>query len=309
MYGKKARQGLLEKLDYELWMLNKLAENQIFDGGTEIATIKIRSGDTPLEIDLDSGVVDVFSRSFTIMTPLVFTAAYKMLDMIFEWILEENYRAGKISKVPWRFQDKLKLVKGKSKLQYPLLFTTQKYLHSYSEALFRSLLRYRNEIVHNNAFSVCGGQLILSDPKKNTQLTLDRVQLGRLVRYVVTVARGLSGDIEVDTHIDRLLKYCLDSLKDAHGMATFNQDKPFIVNVEYAVNEKCSPYHVNLKNARDRIGTTFPNRDVSFNLTVSALDGENLIAKWYFKEGDVPSSDELILDDESHKAHRVDGSP
>ena len=308
MYGKKARKELLEKLDYELWMLDKLAENQVFDGGTEIATIKMSSGDTPPENDLDSGVVDVSSRSFTIMTPLVFTAAYKMLDMIFEWILEENHRTGKISKVPWRFKDKLKLLTGKSKLQYPLLFTNKKYLHLYSEALFRSLLPYRNGIVHKNAFSVCGDQLTLKDPKKKTQLTLNRVQLGRLVRFVVTLARGLSGGLQVNTYTDLLLRHCLDSLTEAHGMAAFNQTDPIIVTVEYAVNEKCSPYHVDLKKARDHINATFPNRDVSCSLKVLVMDGEDSIAKWYFGEGDVPTSDKLNLDEKSYQAHRVDVS-
>ena len=306
MYDDEARQKLLDKLDYELWLLNELTEYQIFDGGTDIATLKIRSG----EIDtttLDSEEFYMPPQLTTPMTPLVFTASYKMLDMIFEWILEENHRVGNIKKVPWSFQDKLKLLKGKPTLQYPPLFTTQKYLHSYSEALFLRLLPYRNEIVHNNAFSVCKDQLILSSSKNNTiGLTLSRVQIGCLVRFVVALARAIAGVIEVDAHRDRLLKYHLDSLKTAHGLQVFKQKKPFLVNVEFEVPKLCDSFPVNLKQIRDIVSTTFPTQDVVFNLTVQAVDGENIIAKWYFKEEEVPTSDEVIFGEESYKAHRVD---
>ena len=311
MYDDKARQKLLDKLDYELWLLNQLAEYQIFDGGTDIATLKIRSG----EIDtttLDSEEFYMPPQLTTPMTPLVFTASYKMLDMIFEWILEENHRVGNIKKVPWSFQDKLKLLKGKPTLQYPTLFTTQKYLHSYSEALFLRLLPYRNEIVHNNAFSVCKDQLILSSSKNNTiGLTLSRVQIGCLVRFVVALARALAGVIEVDTHRDKLLRYHLDSLTTAHGLQAFNQQEPILVNVELEVPEQCGSFPVNLKQIRDKVSAKFPTQDVVFNLTVQAVDGENLIAKWYFKEEEVPisddpTSDEVIFGEESYKAHRVD---
>ena len=126
MYDHKARQELLGKLDYELWLLNQLAEYQIFDGGTDIATLKIRNGKLYTTI-LDSGEENApWSRVATDITPLVFTASYKILDMIFEWILQENHSVGKIKKVPWGFKKKLKHLKDKSKLQYPPLFTTQK---------------------------------------------------------------------------------------------------------------------------------------------------------------------------------------
>lgn len=306
MYDHKAQQELLDKLDYELWLLDQLAEYQLFDGGTDIATLKFRSG------KLDTTILDSVEENFpwsrvaADITPLVFTASYKILDMIFEWILEENHSAGNIKKVPWGFQDKLKLLKGKPKPQYPPLFTTQKYLHSYSEALFSQLLPYRNEIVHNNAFSICKDKLILSSSRnQNIRLTLSRVQIGCLVRFVVALARALAGVIEVNAHMDRLLKYHLDSLKTAHKLRVFKQKKPFLVNVEFEVSKRCDSFPVNLKQIRDTVSAKFPTQDIAFNLTVQAVDGDNLVAKWYFKEEDVPTSDEVTFDEGSYKEHRV----
>ena len=306
MYDHKARQGLLDKLDYELWLLDQLAEYQLFDGGTDIATLKFRSGELDTTI-LDSGEENFpWSRVITTIAPLVFTASYKILDMIFEWILEENHSAGNIKNVPRGFQDKLKLLKGKPKLQYPPIFTAKKYLHSYSEALFRRLLPYRNEIVHNKAFFVANDQLILSSSKnQNIKLTLSRAQIGCLVRFVVALARALAGVIKVDAHRDRLLKYHLDSLTTAHGLQAFNQQEPILVNVELEVSKRCGSFLGNLKQVRDTVRSQFPTQDVFFNLTVQAVDGDNLIAKWYFKEEDVPPSDEVTFDEGSYKEHRV----
>ena len=308
IYDDEARQKLLDKLDYELWLLNELTEYQIFDGGTDITTFKIRSGEPRAEVILDSGE-EFYTppRLTTAMTSLVFTASYKILDVIFEWILEENHRVGKIKEVPWRFTDKSDFLKDKSKLQYPPLFTTQKYLYSYSEALFRRLLPYRNEIVHNKAFPVCKDQLILSSSKKkNIELTLSRVQIGCLVRFVVALARALAGVIEVDVHRDGLLRYHLDSLRAAHGLEALKQKKPLLINVEFEVPKRCGSFPGNLKQVRDKVRTLFPTQDVFFNLTVQTVDGENIIAKWYFKEEEVPTSDEVIFGEESYKAHRVD---
>ena len=311
MYDDGARQKLLDKLDYELWLLDKLAEYQLFDGGTNIETFKIRSGESGTGIlDLDSGEESIpWSRVITTITPLVFTVSYKMLDMIFEWILEENHRAGKLLESPsrWGFKKKLKHLKDKSKLQYPPLFTTQKYLHSYSEALFRRLLPYRNEIVHNKTSPVCKDQLILSSSEnRGIELTLSRAQIGCLVRFVVALARALAGVIEVNAHMDRLLKYHLDSLKTAHGLKAFKQKKPLLVNVEFEVPKQCDSFPVNLKQIWNKVKTTFPTQDVAFNLTVQAVDGDNLIAEWHFKEEDVPTLDEVIFGEGSYKAHRVD---
>ena len=314
MYDHKAQQELLDKLDYELWLLNQLAEYQIFDGGTDIATFKIKSGESETGIlDLDSEEVSVpWSRVATAITPLVFTASYKMLDMIFEWILEQNHRAGKLSESPsrsrWGFKKKLNHLKSDSKLQYPPLFTTQTYLHSYSEALFCRLLPYRNKIVHSKTSPVCKDKLILSSSiDENIKLTLSRAQIGYLVRFVVALARALAGVIEVDAHMDRLLKYYLDPLKTAHGLKDFKQQKPPLVNVELEeVPNRCGSFSVNLKQIRDIVSTKSSIQDVVFNLTVQAVDGESLIATWYFKEEDVPPLDGVTFNEGSYKEHRVD---
>jgi len=309
MYDVTAQQMLLDKLDYEVWLLDFLAKRQdMFDGGTDISLIQIKSDEPGTQMNISvcdyvgAGAVQSIMDA---MMPLTFTASYKMLDMIFEWILEENHRAGHILKVPWRFSEKLNLLVNSSNLQFPPLFMNQQYLHKYSEALFRQLLPYRNEIVHNKSFSVTGDILTLRDSKMGTNLTLSRVQLGCLVRFVIAVTRGLSGVIVIDAHTNNLLRYNLDVLATAHGLPTFNQQIPLFVNVELTVNKRDGSFSANLRQVRDTVRSILPGRDVGFNLTVKAVEGEKLIAKWYFSSEEVPALDLVPFGEESYETHRL----
>ena len=72
MYDHKARQELMDKLDYELWLLNKLAEYQIFDGGTDITTLKIAVSQRQVFLDSGEELVTCCQLT-TLMTPLVLT--------------------------------------------------------------------------------------------------------------------------------------------------------------------------------------------------------------------------------------------
>ena len=69
------------------------------------------------------------------MMPFTFMATFKALDMIFEWVLEENF-----TNVHGPFKKKVELLKKESNLQLPPLFDSQPYLYTYAKALFCQLL-------------------------------------------------------------------------------------------------------------------------------------------------------------------------
>jgi hypothetical protein len=308
MYEATAQQSLLAKLDYEVWLLDFLSKRQdMFVGGTDISTVEITSGEPGDKINVsvaDHIGAGAAQSIIDAMAPLTFTASYKMLDMIFEWILEENHRSGNISEVPWRFSEKLKLLKNRSKLQLPPLFISQQYLLVYSEALFQNLLQFRNAIVHDNSFSVSRDTLTLSSSKSGS-LSLNRLQIGCLVRFVIALVRALAGVIVVDTYAGNLLRYHLDALAIAHGLAIFNQQKPLLVHIKLTVPKHGDSFLANLKQARDTVSQIHPGQEVSFNLTVMTVEGEKLIAKWYFEAEEVPAADFVTFGEESHKTHRL----
>ncbi len=222
--------------------------------------------------------------------------------MIFEWVLEENCKSGNIQKVPWQFDAKVKLLNKNLKL--PSLFKSQPHLYTYPKALFCQLLPYRNEVIHNNSFSVSGDILTFSSSKKGTSLTLSSRQVDYLVRFVRALVRALASEIAIDAYTDKILRHYLDILVPVHGLATFNQQAPRFVHIVLEVPKYGSAFPADLKQVRDKVAHTFSS-DVIFDLKVLAMEGENLIAKWYFAPEEVPDTDVMTFYEESHKAHRV----
>ncbi len=147
IYDSNSQQRLINKLDYEIWVLDFLGNSQdLFYGKTDISTIQLtnRQQNANISVGIQEHIGASYGqRIIDALTPLTFTASYKILDMVYEWILEENESIGVISDVPWRFSQKLKLIK-KTNLQYPSLFADNPYLKDYSFAFFTNLLPYRN---------------------------------------------------------------------------------------------------------------------------------------------------------------------
>ncbi len=299
-----ARGRLLDKLDYEAWLLDFLEKRYDMAMGKEdIPVLVIRSGEQPDR--LERGSEEWVGSGTTIldaMMPFTFIASFKTLDMIFEWILEENCKSGNIQTVPWQFDAKVKLLNKNLKL--PSLFKSQPHLYTYPKALFCQLLPYRNEVIHNNSFSVSGDTLTLSSSKMGTSLTLSSRHVDYLVRFVRALVRALASEIAIDAYTDKILRHYLDILAPVHGLATFNQQVPRFVHIKLEVPKYGSAFPADLKQVRDKVVHKF-SPDVIFDLTVLAMEDGDLIAKWYFAPEEVPDLDVMTFYEESHKAHRV----
>ena len=293
------RKGLLCKLSYEHWILDFLEKR--YDSPDK-KVIEITSGKPSSTMCLDSGTVYVFPGSTFLnhIMPLTVIVSFKVLDMIFEWILEENNK-----RVPQGFLKKLKRLEQEADLQLPPLFESQPYLYSYSKALFCQLRPYRNKVVHENGFSVCGNALTLSNSEDGTILTLSSKQVACLVRFVCALVRAISGEMVISDYKNKMLQHYLDILAPVHGRPTFNQQEPCFVQVEFKVPKCGAGFPADLKQVRDALELKFPKQEVIFDLKVRAMEDENLIAEWYFAPEEVPDLDLMTLYEESHKKNRV----
>ena len=305
-----ARGRLLDKLEYEAWFLDFLEKRyEMGRSQLDAPVIRITNGEQQIshELTFEESVFGPDSTLLNAMMPLTFVASFKTLDMIFEWILEENHNCGNISKVPWRFADKVKILTQRaSNLQLPDPFKNQPHLYDYAKALFCQLMPYRNAVIHKNSFSVSGDTLTLSDSKAGTSLTLSSKQVNHLVCFALALVRALTKQIVVDRKTDKLLQYYLDGLAPIHGLPTFNQRQvPLFVHAELTVPKRGASFPADLKRVRDEVKRKFSTPEVFFDLKVLAVEGETLIAKWYFAPAEVPDLDVMIFFEESQKAHRV----
>ena len=299
---------LRTKLDYEVWLLDFLEKHDDrFQGQDYPPVVELTSGGNACRIEMVSEEhLSSFYSTATInaMMPLTFVASFKVLDMIFEWVFEENCTLGNIQTVPWQFQEKVKLLKKDAHLQLPPLFENQPCLYTYAKALFCQLLPYRNEVVHKNAFAVSEGALTLSSSRQGTSLTLSGAQIACLVRFVRLLAGALLGEIIIDDYKTRMVRHSLDALAPAHGLATFDQQVPLFVHVRLTVPRQGAGFPADLKQVRNTLASKFPAREIIFDLDVRAVAGGKLMATWHFAPEDVPDLDVMTLYEESHKAHR-----
>ena len=300
---------LLNKLAYEIWFLDFLENRYDMVRGKDARPVigiknsergsNVRVGNISISLK-DHFAIDGATTLLNATMPFTFIASFKTLDMIFEWILAENS-----IKVPRQFTEKKKLLKNKSSLQLPTLFKNQPYLYDYSKALFYQLLPYRNEVVHRDSFSVAGDTLTISDSETGSYLTVSSEQVECLVRFVRVLVRALVGEVVVGNYKNKTLHYFLDILASVHRLPTFNQKLPLFVHVKFTSLKQGPSFPVDMKKVRDEPASTFPMDEIVFDLTVRAVEDENLIAKWYFAPEEVPDLDVMTLYEESHKAHRV----
>lgn len=306
-YDSNSQQRLINKLDYEIWVLDFLGNSQdLFYGKTDISTIQLTNKQQKASISV--GIQEHLGASYgqriiDAFTPLTFTASYKILDMIYEWILDENKSMGVISDVPWTFSRKLKLIK-ETDLQYPSLFINNPYLKDYSFAFFSKLLPYRNEVIHSHSFSVTGDNITLVDRKTSSTLELDRMQMGYLVKLVVALAQCLTGKISFDGYLDRLLKYHFDKLAMIHRLQDFNQKLPLIVKVELTIPKEDNGYMADLNFVREQVNRIHPQQDVLFNLAVIAQDNDCIAGEWYLPMNDVPNIDVFDIEREQYNVFK-----
>jgi len=312
MYDGNSLERLKEKVDYEIWLLDFLSKTQqTFEGGTDISTITLMNRQPGAQVAvaftevLGSGAaIEVMNA----MSPLTFTATYKILDTIFEWILEENVSIGKIKSVPWKFSEKIKLISKKyNQLAYPPIFHSNPYIKDYLFALYSNLLKFRNEVVHKHNFSVSDNNLTIDTvvERKHYTLVLGRGELGAFVRTVVAVANLLTGVLSFGPWEDRLLKYHLDRIQKLHGLAGFKQTKPVLVNVELKVPEEKGLFPADLKFVRKELSRIHPDADILFNLKITGLVNGKPSISWSFPADFIPKKDMFELRPDNHEKYRV----
>jgi len=311
IYNKTAQSQLKEKLDYELWLLDYLSKTQdTFEGESDISTITLtnRKCNTYMRMPTSEVIgAGEAKKIMDAMMALTFTASFKNLDMIFEWILEKNKQARIIQNVPWGFSEKIYVISNNNLLVYPPIFQSEPYIRDYSFVLYSKLLKFRNEIVHKNNFSVSGVKLKIEtlEDSQTYSIELDRGELGAFVRTVVAVTKLLTGVLLFGEKEDCLLKYHLDQISKLHGLSEFKQTKPILVDVILMVPEEKGIFHADIKCVREQINKIYSNVNVLFNLKVIGLVNDNPSFCWFFPIDSVPKDEILELQSDNYKEYLI----
>jgi hypothetical protein len=159
-------------------------------GGLEIDLSKPKTseGHFPVNATLTmrgfSSADEAVKAALSRLRPLAFAAAFKMHDMIAEWVLRAN---GSHS---WRFVEKVsdyRRLQGAGSLAQPPVLANWPAGAEAFWVLYETLAPFRNQLTHGGSFNLSGDVLEIRDRNGSPLVMSDKSQ-GAYLRYICWVA-------------------------------------------------------------------------------------------------------------------------
>lgn len=201
--------------------------------------------------------------------PLIFTTAFKLLDMVIEWVLAQNGRAPN-----FRFSEKIK--KLEERPSFPPLIETRPQLRERLVALYKELAPLRGTIIHNRHFTSADGVLSVSVSKDDPTVLWSQIDLRNLSLLLVLLVRCLEGTWSLDPYVEKRFYYLLDELAPFHKLARLDQMMPSYRRARVYVRDE-DPIVVDLEKVRRAAFWGRQGQDVVYDLRIVAIsdDGRN----------------------------------
>lgn len=299
-YDSMSQQQLKNKFNYELWLLDYFSNEKLFYGDSSLDSFIFKNnkfvskgvrifgeaaGGNHIRINLSNE-----------MLPLTFVSSYKILDMIFEWILTMN------SIFPpshfWTFNGKITTIKNlDTTLTFPPFFSRYPDIKDHLFQLYEHLKDYRNEIVHNYSFSINQN----SSPElhinyNNNPLIIDKEQMSYFVAITISVAKILIGNLQFEEKEILYLKYYLNQISNLHQSSLFQLDRPITLDVSWVLDLENNDYNANISYIKNYLDNYYPDREIRFNLIIAGTQENNIIKAWNFTTEDTLLISTSIID-------------
>jgi len=295
MFDLASRQLLDEMLGYERYVLSEC--------GDAIRTERGKSGPVRLVINDAAPHMTLLSLSDTIgdigagmvrkMSPLVFTASFKLIDMVFEWTITENG-----IRCPFQFEKKIDLIDTNSTLQYPDYLGSDGVLRTTTIALYKELVQYRNAIVHNRWGRAKVGALDFDFTRKGTHYK-------RSVSFDKVLALADSAELIGSTLVHQSAnKHKLDSLRFLFNkLGSFHGQPPFAITqpryfqvIRRTTMPPTGHLTVDLENIRSYVAQQSSGKPATFDLLIAA-DASPRPNVWKIPFSNIPAAATVTLDE------------
>lgn len=228
---------LEEKVGYERWVLREcvIAVEKHFGVESDVSTTFHKNGKKSVYLELNEEMgankrVEVLEK----LSPLIFVTSYKVIDMIFEWIIEANFK-----EVPFQFEQKiLRYQKNKDKPHFQYPPNLDKDILNCLFTIYNQYRPYRNKIIHGNWGTINHGELkfdfIYKGDKYQKDVPFSSIlNLSQCVTMFVNELLHAANKLEINDTI----KYLLDKLTLFHGIQTFNINKPRHFKITYELSD------------------------------------------------------------------------
>ncbi|MDF2857071.1 MAG: hypothetical protein K0Q87_2922 [Neobacillus sp.] len=295
MFNATSISVLKEKLDYEQFLLNEATELlRLHKGQVSPITIEMNDKGTTLKVHVVESLAAFHSAELlNKMSPLLFCASYKVLDMLIEWIIFENK-----NNCPWRFSQKINILNNeKNTLHVPVGFSD---IYEQIFALYIYLEKYRSAIIHGKWGKNVNGDLQFDFIDKQSNHITDIFSFDLVVAFAECISLCADTAISnLNTEINKkmTIKWLMDKMVILHGLPTFNILEPRFFRVIKNTMVESEPVEVDLDNLRKTVETQSSGSGYSYELTVTAnIKNESTVVKWIIPSSAVPFQDKLLLD-------------
>ena len=227
-YDEGALLGLAKRAEYETWLLEAvyaIAEQELFPDWPDglVYPLDQKESECINHLRAANLVLGDWRPGFlNAGAPLVFVSSFKLLDMLIEWVLENNGH-----QVTFHFKEKLRLLNGS--VVFPPFLEQHAWLKERLAALYRILEPLRGTIIHDKHFISTEGSLRVSSSRHGIgpPVQISAAQLRELALTMVTTFCYISGAWEFDPRREKTLRHDLDELAPLHGLPLFGQRPPY----------------------------------------------------------------------------------
>jgi hypothetical protein len=300
---------LEQAISYEMFILEYF-RRLIFGSDAEIANKisinlweKTEGGDQIFrshhEFLVDSSAGDVQS-ALNKLRPMAFVAAFKLHDMIAEWILKRNGASS------WRFKEKIqryKALKAAGSFIEPDYFLARPNVSEAFWEIYASFLPYRNKIVHHGGVSsLSDGSIAVS--KTGTDSLIKSYHQSAYASSLFIIAKCLLGHLQDNPHLDAVVHSYLARLKDFHRVNNLSARHILLYDVFIRARREdleCDdPIRlvIDWDNITQYLSRQIPHGvdgEVFFSATVSVEIG-NKVATWSIPLDSVPAGNTALIE-------------
>lgn len=242
------------------------------------------------------------------LRPLAFSAAFKMHDMIVEWVLRAN------GSTSWRFVDKIsdlrKFLAAGSLAQPRVLDNWPSGAIGFWR-IYEVLAPFRNQLTHGGSFVIEGDVLKIRD-RSGALLMLSDAAQGAYARFICLVADHALNGQQFDVREALIAENDLYELRTVHALTNFSAGGFRFTSVQVSapttLDRGLARVVVNFDDIRASAERVLPvpgGGVLAYDLTLTAhVDGRRV--EWWFPDLDAPTGEVAILEgDPQFEIYRI----
>ena len=271
-----------ERTEYETWLLEAvyaLAEQELFPTWPDGVIYSVQKSKPQFITHGRANIIigDWRPEFLNAGAPHVFVSTFKLLDMLIEWILEENGFAP-----TFRFQQKLQHLHNSP--IFPPALESRIWLKERLVGLYSTLEPLRGTIIHDKHFTSTDGVIRVASSKKGVigaHVEISAAHLRKLSLTIVSVLKYVDGTWLLDDFREKTLRHYLDELAALHGLSSLGQKHPIHTCVRVYMGGS-DPLLVDLMSIHSDLAARYVNQDYSFDLRVLMIRDDEVVDAYLF---------------------------